>query len=221
MSNRKAATEFILKYIEKLLPGSENTAVYEKTLNEMSDSEFKRFIDDLESGETTLSLVCPNLGKQKLSVKRNLALGKELGLEFFQRLWLTNHVTGVTYLTPLKYLVVDLPVRRQAQLLVKKISIPEDNRHVDDLTGQATGASKGSKLSFPELQMLHAQGMDASIEELIKFRGGDARAFNAMNRQIIETGDVSLDSIRGAGTKVKATDTLSTYLTAMHIGNNL
>lgn len=221
MSNRKAATAELLKYIDKLLPGSENTAVYKQRLEEMSDAQFGKYMAALESGEEILSFIYPNLSDKKLSVKRNLDIAKELGHEFLQRLWLTDPVSNKTYLSPVKYLVVDLPLRRQAQLLVKKISIPEDNKHVDDLTGQPTGVSKGSKLSFPELQMLYAQGFDSSIEELIKFRGGDQKAFNAMNRQIMATGGVSLDSIRGAGTTVKSTVTLATILKSMHLDNNL
>ncbi|WP_201285368.1 hypothetical protein, partial [Klebsiella pneumoniae] len=90
------------------------------------------------------------------------------------------------------YLVIDVPLRRQVQLLQSKATIPENNKHIDDLSGQSTGPSKGSKISFPELQVLFAQGLDSTITELIQFRGGDAKAFNAMNRAIIENGGVSI-----------------------------
>lgn len=221
MSNRIAATEFIIKYIDKLLPGSENPKLLRQSLEAMSDEEFDAYMGKLERGEEIIPLYAPNLGDKKLSVERNLKVAEELGHNFLQRIWWTDPSTGMTYLTPERYLVILLPLRRQIQLLQKKISIPEDNKHVDELTGQPAGASASSKLSFPELQVLFSQGLDRSIEELIKFRGGDSKAFNAMNRDIIDKGGVSLDSVAISATKVKSTQTLSTFLKTMHLDNNL
>lgn len=221
MGNRKAATEMILRYIEKILPGSPNTAFYVKRLAEMSDAEFDRFMRNLEDGSEILSIRTANLSKYKLSLDRNLAIAKELGHDFFQYLILTDPTTGEVYRTPVKYLVIDVPLRRQVQLLQSKATIPENNKHIDELSGQSTGPSKGSKISFPELQVLFAQGLDATITELIKFRGGDAKAFNAMNRAIIENGGVSIEYLAQFGTKVKSVTTLSTLLKTIHLDNTL
>lgn len=221
MANRKAAEAFCYEYIEKLLPGSGNVELYKQSFAKMSDTAFAAYMAKLASGEEVLGLVAPNLDKVKLDIKRNLAIAKELGHEFFQRLWLTDPDTGQVYLTPLPYLVMDLPLRRQVQLLVKKISIPVDNKHVDELTGQPTGASKGSKISFPEMQVLYAQGLNQSIIELMKYRAGDVQGFNAMNRSIIETGHASLESLGRTPTRVKSVQTLSTLLKGMHLQNTL
>jgi hypothetical protein len=221
MGNRKAATAMILKYIEQILPGSPNTAFYAKRLPEMTDKEFDQFMKNLEDGTEILTIKTPNLSKQKLSLDRNLAIAKELGHEFFQYLILTDPTTGEVYRTPVKYLVIDVPLRRQVQLLQSKATIPENNKHVDELSGQSTGPSKGSKISFPELQVLFAQGLDSTITELIKFRGGDAKAFNAMNRAIIENGGVSIDYLSQFNTKVKSVTTLSTLLKTIHLDNTL
>jgi len=221
MTNRKAAQELILKYVDKLLPGSPNRARYEELFAGMSDKQFDQFMQHLESGEASLSIISPNLTKDRLDLKRNLKIAEELGHDFFQRLVLTDPTTGVSYLTPLKYMVVDLPVRRQVQLLQKKATIPESNKHIDELSGQSTGASKGSKISFPELQVLFAQNLESTITELIKFRGGDTKGFNSMNRSIYETGGASIEHLAQAGTKVKSVTTLSTLLKAMHLDNTL
>lgn len=223
MGNRKAATAMILKYIEEILPGSPNTAFYAKRLPEMTDKEFDQFMKNLEDGTEILTIKTPNLSKQKLNLDRNLAIAKELGHEFFQYLILTDPTTGEVYRTPVKYLVIDVPLRRQVQILQSKATIPVDNRHIDELSGQATksGPSAGSKISFPELQVLFAQGLDATITELIKFRGGDAKAFNAMNRAIIENGGVSIEYLAQFNTKVKSVTTLSTLLKTIHLDNTL
>jgi hypothetical protein len=221
MGNREAATKAILKYIEKIIPGSPNTNMYKELLGNLSDKAFDEYMKKLQSGEETLYMVTPNLADYSVDVQRNIEIAKELGHSFFEKLWLTDPITGQTYLTPVEYFVIDLPLRRQVQLLVKKVSIPEDNKHLDQLTGQPTGPSKGSKISFPELQVLFAQGLDNTISELIKFRGGDEKAYNAMNRSIYATGGVSLANLEKTPTKVKAVTTLSTLLKAMHLDNTL
>ncbi|MBN22746.1 MAG: hypothetical protein CL678_15785 [Bdellovibrionaceae bacterium] len=220
MPNRTGATKFILEFLEEVLPGGGNKEIYEEYLSKMSDEDFGRFIDRLDSGEEILNLIAPIMSEAKLNVQRNLAIARKLGHEFLERLWVTDPFTGETYLTPERYMVVDLPLRRQIQMLMKKISIPDDNRHVDELTGQPTGTSKGSKLSFPEIQVMHGQGLSRTIEELIKYRGGDEKAFNAMNRSIIESGGVSLDAIAPFSGGVRSTETLGVYLKAMHLDNN-
>lgn len=221
MSNRKAATEFIVKYLDKILPNSDNGKVTKERLDALTDEQFKSYMDKLESGEEIISLTSPILSKSRISADRNISIAKELGHDLFQRIWWYDETTGFKYLTNEKYLVIDIPLRRQIQILQKKISIPDDNKHVDELTAQPSGPSAAAKISFPEMKALHGQGLNRAIEELIKFRGGDEKGFNAMNRSLIQTGGVSLDAIKPYAGKVKSTETASTYLKAMHLDNNL
>lgn len=219
--NRTKAEAFILKYIEALLPGSDNTEMYKAMFSNMSDKQFSEFMNDLESGEKTLTIIAANMAKQTLDVSRNLKLAEELGHSFFHKLWINNNNDTPTYLTNIKYMVLPLPLRRQAQILEKKISVPEDNRSVDDFTGQPTGKSKGSKISYPETQIMAALNLDQSLIEMLKYRGGDTKGFNAMNESISKTGGVSLDSISSKAGVVKSTQTLSTLLKGMHLDNTL
>jgi len=220
MGNRQAAME-VLKLIDLFIPKSPNYEIMREKLEKLNDREFDAYMKKLGSGEETLPYYQPNLTQYKLSVRRNLDIAKKIGHAFFERVWITDAATGIPHLTPEKYLVIDLPIRRQQQLLMKKVSIPDDNMHVDDLSGQPTGVSQGAKLSFPEIQALHAQGMDLAIEELIKFRGGDEGAYRALRREILETGYGRQSTTRPSGSKVKATQTFSILLKAMHIDNNL
>ena len=219
--NRKAAEASILNDIEALLPGSENTQIYRDLFASMSDKAFDEFMASLADGTKRLAIVAPNLADKKLDVERNLALAKKWGHNFFERLWIDEGNDIPPYLSPQRYLIVDLPLRRQAQLLVKKISIPTDNKSIDDYTGQPTGKSKGSTLSYPETQVMAANNLDNCLTEMLKFRGGDIKGHDAMNNAISKTGGVSLQSIMSLGTKVKSTETLSTLLTCMHLENQL
>ena len=219
--NRKAAENIILTYIEKILPGSENKTIYRNLFDSMDDKKFDEFMAKLNDGSSRLAIIAPNFGTSKLSVERNLDLAIELGHEFFERIWIDGGNEVPPYLSPIKYLIVDLPLRRQAQLLVKKISIPENNKSIDDFTGQPTGKSKGSKISYPETQIMAALNLDASLTEMLKYRGGDLKGFNAMNDAISKTGGVSLNSIAAASGVVKSTETLHTLLISMHLSNTL
>ena len=222
MDKRRAAEEYIYKWIGELLPGSENVKVYKELFAKMSDAQFDDLMHKLDRGDVILFLIAPNLSEHKVTIERNFAVAEKLKHNFFERLWLTDPATGVTYLTPVPYLVFDWPLRRQQQMRVEKQSIPENNRVIDELTGQPTGESHSSSLTFPELQVMYAQGLDAAPEEIIKFRGGDIKAFQRFNRSIVETGGASLSAIKAVEpSRVKSTETLSTLLTAAHLKNNL
>lgn len=219
MADTRAATEaYILKWIGKVMPGGANVKIYKDLFASMSDKDFEAFMTAIESGQEMLAVIMPNLAEDKITVENNLKLGDELGHDFYQRIWIDEGDGNPPYLTPKRYLVTLQPLRRQAQLLVKKISIPEDNRSINDLTGQpsSTGKSRGSKISYPETQIMAALNLDNSLIEMLKYRGGDQKGFVAMNKSISQTGGVSLEALNKLGTRVKSTDTLRTFLTCMH-----
>lgn len=230
MGNRKKATDYILKHIAMFDPNDKaNVQLTKQFLESLSDEQFEDYMRRLrkpengaeDQGRETLTYYAPNLSKIKLEVKRNLEIADAIGHNFFERLWLTDPQTGETYLTTQAHMVVDLPIRRQAQLLIKKSSIPANNNTVDELSGQPTGESKGGKLSFPELQAQVAQQLDNTILEEIKIRGGDEIAYQEFERQMLETGSASLEQLLSLGTKVKSTETLSKLFKGMHFDNNL
>lgn len=221
MSNRKEVTKFICDAIDKILPDGFNRKLTEDFLNKMTDSEFGEYMKSLGDESKTLSLIAPNGAKVKLELARNLQVAKEYNIPIWQRIWLRTPDGKGKYLSQDEYMIVRLPVRRQSQILTKKISIPKDNLTVDALTGQATGSSKGSKISYPEVQMLAAMGLNDTLLELIKYRGGDSKGFNFMNSSIASQGGVSLRSLETIPTEVQSTKSLSIYLTGMHLGNSL
>ena len=212
--NRKAAQVFIMEWIERILPGGGNKNIYQAMFDKMSDIEFEEFITNIEHGKERLAITVPNLKDVKLSFERNLEVGDALGHSFFERICIDEGNDIPPYMSNDAYLVVDLPLRRQAQLHEKKVSIPEDNKSVDDLTGQTT---KGSKISYPEVQILAALDLKDSIKELMKARGGDTTLFNAMNTSIARTGGVSLNAVDTGNTETTSNITLRTLLTCMHL----
>lgn len=219
--NRKAFVDYVCTYVDKILPGGGNGQYLRQRFELMSDDELSAYVDKLASGDEIIPLVAPNLSEHKLDVKRNFDVAKELGHEFFEHLRLTDPATGTVYLTPETYLTLMLPVRRQRQLQRKKITIPDGTRHVDELSGQVTGPSKGARLSMPELQVLYSQDLNDPIIELIKFRGGDVKGQQLLYRSLMETGRASMRSLERANTRVKSTETLRVILQGMMLSNTL
>lgn len=219
--NRKAAEKLIIDYINLILPDKSNEPLYKTMFAILNDKEFEQFINDLDTGRQKLCVIVPQMSKTKIDVKRNLELGKKIGVEFFQRIWIPENNGVPKYLTPITYLVMDLPLRKASQILDKKISIPEHNNTIDNLTGQPTGDSKGSRVSYPELQVLASMGLDKTITEFYKYRGGDVRGYQAMSMSIYRTGAVSLEEMKKYQSGVESTKTLKTYLTGMHLENTL
>jgi hypothetical protein len=217
--NRKAAEAVIHQWVAEIDPSGRNTKMYKELFANMTDKQFDEWMTAIGQGKDFVSMVADNFTDKAISIDNNVKVAKKMGVELFHRLWLTDEATGKAYLTPKKYLTMHLPVRRQIQTLVNKISIPEDNRHVDELTDQPVGVSKGSSMSLPETLTLLAHGMDKGIEEMLKFRGGDLKAMNAMDKEIINSGGVKMETISKLGTRVKSTETFATMLKAMHLDN--
>lgn len=221
--SRAKATKKAVELLSKFAGYNDAVKELESMLESLTDEQFDTYMEKLQSGEEILPYFAPNLNDVGLNSQTNLEIAEELGHSFFERLWITDPATGETYLTPKKYLVVDLPLRRMQQSLHKKINIPKDNRHIDDRTGQPTGSgeSKGATLSFPELQAMHSHGLEQSIRELFKFRAGDETNYRNLERETLQTGTPKMDAVEDPDSRPKSTETFSILLKSAHIGNNL
>lgn len=218
---RKKITQFIVTAINDIIPDGKNSVLTKDFLESLSDNDFIDYIKKLGTEEKRLAVIVPNNSKPNLNLENNFKVAKKYDIELFHRIWLEKPDGRGKYLSNDKYLILKLPVRRQQQLLLKKISIPENNKTIDNLTGQPAGDSKGSKISYPEVQMLASLGLDKSLNEFMHFRGGDLQGFNVMNTIIQRTGGVSLDAIRPYSGEVESTKALSVFLSGMHLKNNL
>ena len=76
-------------------------------------------------------------------------------------------------------------------------------------------------MSYPELQVLAALGLESTAVELMKYRGGDQGGFAAMNASILESGAVKMDAIADKATGVESKHTLDVLLKSMHISSTL
>lgn len=218
---RQQVQEFILNSIDEIMPGSKNRDIYVDFFARQSDEAFDALMQRMEEDEEIFPFYHPNFTGKVIDVERVIGLIEKHGDTIMEQLYDIDPETGLQYLTPLKYPVLLLPLRIQQQKLQKKMSVPKDNNHIDDLTNQPTTESKGASLSYPEVQILYAMGGDKILEETMKVRGGDEKAFRDYNNAIIADGGVTIGAISSSKTKVKSTLTVQTILEAMHLTNDL
>lgn len=219
--NRVAAIQFILTNLEAILPGNSDVERYKMYLEGLSEQDFKAYMLDLRSGTKYLTITAPNFGKTNLNLERNRALAEKLKVKLFHRLWFEGKEDTPTFLSPLEYLVLKLPVRLASQRLSKKMSIPKTQRVINSLTGQPTGDSKGAGISHAELRVCSAMGLGNSMIELMKYRGGDLRGWSALNASLMRTGRANLKTLNYFASGVESTATLKTYLTSAMLKNTL
>ena len=220
--NRKKTEEYILKYVKKLTGTDFNITLYKNLFKSMNDNEFDSFMVKLKNKETILQIITPHdKGAVNIDLKNNLKVGSELGFEFFQHLMIGPTDTDPRRKTSSKVMVHMLPMRRMKQTIAKGLSVAESDKIRDSLTGQVSGPSKSSSISYPELQLLISMGMEKSITELIKFRGGDEGAMRATKQALLRYGNVSSAFVDQYSTDVTGTKTMKAYFNGMHMKINL
>ncbi len=222
MLNRASATGKLLQRMKQLDTTGRHYEFYNEYLPKMSNEEFKAFIDGFVTGKNPLSVNIPNYDDETgISVDNNKELAREMGYEFYQRIWVTDPVSGVEFLTPLKHLVYDATVCRQTQTIDDKISVAKNNKSVDNTTGQPAGDSRAAQCSGPEVMILNSVGLDEPLLELMKFRGGDNVSRRYTENLIIKTGQASMYATPGASLRpTRSVKTLSIILNGMGFANN-
>lgn len=219
--NKDAGLKVLLAGLKLIDPSGRSATMYRDRIMEMTDGEYAHWIAALESGKDFVSVIYENLSTSPISTANNLKVAANFGVNFFQRITMTDPKTSVRYTTNERYLVMQGRFRRQIQMLSNKMSVAQSNKVIDDLTDQPVGDSKGSSNSYPEMLVLVAQGHTKSIIELMKYRGGDRAGFNAMNQALLTTGEVRMDQLADVEGRAKSTVSLATFLKAMHLNNDL
>lgn len=216
MGNRKDAEEYILKFMKDFDNGI-NYERYKNMFSKMSDKEFDSFMSDIRDKKEVLYVYSAN-AKDVLSIDHVLELAKKYNVEVFERIWMYDRSTESYYLTPHKYVVLQVPVRRMSQFIDHKLSVPEGDTKIDLLTGQVSREDAAGGLSQTEVQTLYARGFDKVITELMKFRGGDVTAYADFKRELEETGAATIN--KETNTTARASVIMDGLFAGMHIESN-
>lgn len=216
---RKRAQDKIIRTMNILDPSGDNGKRYAEMFDNMSDAQFKTFMSNIRDGKEQLFVYAPNM-KNTITMRSIRNAADDIGLQLFERVYIKDEVTGKTYLTPHRYPILKLPIRRVSQYLMKKLSVPEGDSKTDLLTGQVIRPDKGSSVSLIEMQTLHGKGLDKTIIELIKPRGGDIHAYAELKSQLEETGSANLSDMN-IDSSPRSVTVADIYLKGMHLDNNM
>ena len=210
---------YICSICDIIDPSKLNSKRYHRLLDNMNDKEFDQWMNYVKEGKWRLHIVAPNL-IINLKNENLLKAADKAKCKLFHRIWMTDNATGRQYLTDNEYLVLTLPVRRQQQFLDEKMSVPDNDRQIDGMTGQVTGDSRSSSITNPEIQILASRKLDATLEELVNVRGGNMLAYGEFKRQAEETGEINM-SMFDPNTRSRVAVVGQVLLNSMHIDANI
>ena len=219
-SKRAAIEKMIYDTVQLMDPSGDNTTRWKNIFAKMDDKQFAEFMEHLAKKECQLNIVMPNM-KKVPKIPDLLKAADKVGLKLAHRLWLPDKTRpGKRYLTNESYLVLELPIRRAQQEWDKKLQVPSRDTHVDALTGQVIMDDRACHLSTPEIQSLSTRGLDATLTELVKVRGGDVVAYGDFKRQLEESGEARLESL-DPRTRARSGILAKVLLQSMMLDNNL
>ena len=223
-AKHKAARTKIENYVYKVMtildPAGDNTKRWKTFFAGLDDKGFEKFMQNLADKKVAMNLVMPNM-KKTLRIQDLLEAARAVDYKTSHRLWMPDRTRpGKKYLTNERYLVLTLPIRRAQQEVDKKLSVPERDNKVDALTGQVVSVDKASSISAIEIQSLHVRGLDQTLSELVRVRGGDINAYGDFSRQLEENGSAKLSSL-DPRTRARAATIGKVLLEGMLIENNI
>lgn len=214
---RKRVEEYIYSSMDKLDPSGKNKAIYKEKFAKMSDADFHRYMENLRDGNDRLAMYTANI-VDKVDLDTLIKTAKDFGIELFERIRMWDKATGKYYLTPKKYIILQLAIRRMSQFIDHKLSVPEGDNHIDMLTGQVVKPDRAGAISQVEIQALYARNFRNTILELIKYRGGDVNAFAEYKRELEEQGRTSVG--KDTGSIVRSAVVLDVLYSGIHIESN-
>lgn len=220
MKNRKEIERDILAFAKTFTLGGGNHQVYTNLFAAMSDEQFKVFWNGVcDSGFIPMYVDNYN-PKEMISYDNIVKLCADADIPLEQQLIITDPDSGLTHTTPEKAIVGRAEVRKQRQILIKKFGASKHDHSVEDLTGQASGASRAGGISNPELQVLLSLNLRNTAKELADVRGGDRGAYSAYKNDLLSSGTTTVQSSLLRGTGVKSLQTAHFLLRAQLLDNN-
>lgn len=201
----------ILKTDKKV--SDHNIGLISNLIDGMSDKELEALVEDLESKKSVIPLVVPN--GSTIDYEDLLATTKKRKVNLHKKIITTDGTKRTKGRIP--RLVMEVPVKKLAQLVDKKRSIADDQHSVNHLTGQVTGASKSMSITNPELSLWAGNGMVDATREVTKYRGGDVNA-KLVIEKLAESGiEITQETLERYSSGPEVNNTVKQLLLGMHI----
>ena len=219
--SRKDVENIIYKVMDAITTNKDNSKLWRDRLSKMPDKSFKEFINRCDLNKEKIAVYIHASSNNDISVEGCFKIAKELNIEMFEKVFVPPSSGEPGHFTAVPHFIGMNTLKRQSQTYMKKVSVTSDDTSVDAATGQARGDSFSAKLTYPEIQILPQIGLDDSLHELLKTRGGDVGAYGAMVTQLESTGSTNTKDTDGYATGVQSKKTLKIYMAGIHLGSNI
>lgn len=219
MTKKQKALE-ILKKLYFPLEG-ENGPNYKRyaTIIEKDDDNITNTKKLIKNGQFKTRLRKPNLSKT-MTVETINKVADSLGIKLYERVMFKDNMTGKRYMPDNIFAIPRLSIARVKQFVTEKQSLPSGDTKIDLASGQVIKPDKGSSISLIEAQAIKGKGLDLSLIEFLKHRGGDINSYTQYSSELLETGRTNVADT-GANTSPRSVESSSRYLTSMGIDNNM
>lgn len=215
---RKEFKEILLAGVADILKtdkkvSDHNIGLISNLIDGLSDKELDALVDDIASSKSIIPLIVPN--GSTIDYEDLLNTTKKRKVQLHKKIIITDGTKRTKGRIP--RLVMEVPVKKLAQLVDKKRSIADDQHSVNHLTGQVTGASKSMSITNPELSLWRGNGMSDAIRECTKYRGGDVNA-KLVIEKLAESGiEITQETLEKYSSGPEVNNTVKQMLLGMHI----
>jgi len=217
-AKRKSTEKLILQIIKDgTFNDKFNVSLYENLFKRMTNTDFHKMMLSLKNGGYLHIIVTPGSDlEKKYNTNKLISLLKSYGIDPYQTLKFKED--GIEAETDIKHLVTVIPNRRFIQTLETGLSVPKSSLgRVNHLTDQVTGDYQASKLSKPEAEILDKHyGLKYTLNEFIRYRGGDLSAMQALNQLASNHGEISQETIENYSTIRKSTKSVKMFFAGAH-----
>lgn len=219
IKKRKRQEDRIQKTLRTEDPSGYNNKLMEQFFRSLDDKAFDQWMHDLRDKKVSIPIYTPPF-KVHLQLKDLIKAADDIGVKLFEKIRMWDKVGKRFFMTQHAYCLLRLPVRRLKQYLMDKMSVPDNDKVINPITGQVTKPDKGSALSLPELQTMNSKDLRASMTELANIRGGNIPGYASYKAALEERGEVDLNEV-DLDTPVRSVVATHVLLRSMMIDSNL
>lgn len=221
--NRKQIQQLIYDFYDALDPSGSNTDKYKAIFEPMDDKEFEKYMKEFLSkdDENFILDIVDFEHEMKFEYAENAA--KVIDTELYEYVYLPHLTRDKEHpiRTSQKCLVGYFNTKRTQQFLHKKNALSNSNEHINVLTGQVSRDDKNARDSDIEASMLVSIGADKILQELHSFRADDHVMKRQARQDISTKGYILMDELENNPINKVTLNTVSVYLMAMNIENDL
>lgn len=198
---RRNIQELVVKTMQLIDPTGINAKKYLVMFNEMSDSQFSKWITDFLNDEKSnfrLDIEEFGDGSRVLKFENVDKAAKFLNIPLFEHVYIPHISADPNHpiRTKQPVLVGYLNIKRVQQLVTKKTGLTLSDTDRDDLSGVLKGDAKGGCMTAIENEVLAGMGADQVMSEFLGSRAENVVEYDNMIQSIAETGKVRLEDIK-------------------------